>query len=900
MLAASPDRYGLRRLLLLWLLLVCLGIPLSAQSAPPPGEGRSDSAAPNTPLPVVERSEDDMLLFAVHLDTYTLSEELEGYTGPKGTLFPLGEICQLLSLNVIVTPAAGKASGFVIEESRVFQLDVGKQTATMNHQALRYDSTQLEIHQNDIYVTRELLEAWLPIIVLVDQHASLITIHGKELLPLEQHLAREAKVIADFTRAGRSPDDQLRTNPYRWFSLPSIDQTLTLQAASGGQQTGLAYTGIISGDVAQMNSLIYLSKDEQSPWSARMTLMRADPDGQVFGMSNVREVQGGYIAFPEIPLLIGNQTGTGVVLSNYPLTRPTTFDTHTFRGTLLPGWDAELYRNGVLLSIQTADTSGEYLFADVPLYFGLNTFRLVLYGPHGERREEKYNFNIGDAQLKHGEAYYRLAYMDSDGTQCSTLQCDYGVNRNVSLTNSVVVSQAPSGQEQDYEEFGLRGFARQYYGQFDVATDGDAHWSSRYALQTRWGDTNVSLQQTRTEMSGITLQSGNTSATTTLGTQTLLRLDGIQLPWRSSGLQPLGVTVSYDQPDTGDNETDIGTRFSGDWHTVQVSQYLDWTQSQGDGLSTHTITANSVFSRRVAQLQMSCDAAYTLSPDIALTTLTFGTSAALRHDYHLNVSASYGWQQQSVGLVCQVTRTIGAYALGMNASYTSTTHVYALGMTLSGNVQSDPRGDRWVTDARPLAQLGTASLRAFLDAKQTGHYDPGDPLLPNVGFVVNGQSSDSVTNAQGTALLRGLPAFQPVDICVSPSTLDDPSWDPVPHGVYFLSRPGQPILLDFPVRPTGEIAGTVTIEDGGHKRIGQGLTIQLQRAGDRVVALQTRAAYDGYYTFEKVPIGNYYLCLDPRQVDAFHGTQTPRLITIPAQGGYLDGIDLSLVRAPAP
>jgi hypothetical protein len=70
-------------------------------------------------------------------------------------------------------------------------------------------------------------------------------------------------------------------------------------------------------------------------------------------------------------------------VSSFPLQLQSQFDRQSFRGELPPGWEVELYRGAELLAYAQSRADGLYEFLDVPLLFGLNVFRLELYGPQG-------------------------------------------------------------------------------------------------------------------------------------------------------------------------------------------------------------------------------------------------------------------------------------------------------------------------------------------------------------------------------------------------------------------------------------------------------------------------------------------------------------------------------------
>ncbi len=78
------------------------------------------------------------------------------------------------------------------------------------------------------------------------------------------------------------------------------------------------------------------------------------------------------------------------------------FETIDFRGDLASGFEVELYRNDTLVGSTRDAVNGQYEFRKVPVDFGLNVFRLVFYGPQGQRREDVRRISVGDGRLAKG------------------------------------------------------------------------------------------------------------------------------------------------------------------------------------------------------------------------------------------------------------------------------------------------------------------------------------------------------------------------------------------------------------------------------------------------------------------------------------------------------------------
>ena len=94
--------------------------------------------------------------------------------------------------------------------------------------------------------------------------------------------------------------------------------------------------------------------------------------------------------------------------SNKPLTGNTELNTLDLQGDIQPGWDVELYRNDVLINALTAGPDGRYVFNDIELLYGNNTFRLIFYGPQGQIREKTKQVLV-DSRTVQNQHYFDLS-----------------------------------------------------------------------------------------------------------------------------------------------------------------------------------------------------------------------------------------------------------------------------------------------------------------------------------------------------------------------------------------------------------------------------------------------------------------------------------------------------------
>lgn len=95
---------------------------------------------------------------------------------------------------------------------------------------------------------------------------------------------------------------------------------------------------------------------------------------------------------------------------------------------------------------------------------------------------------------------------------------------------------------------------------------------------------------------------------------------------------------------------------------------------------------------------------------------------------------------------------------------------------------------------------------------------------------------------------------------------------------------------DFPVALTGEIDGTVYLEEGDERRAAAGVELELV-AADGEVAARCRSQFDGFYLFERISPGRYTLRQAGEQAARLGLGLEPREVEI-AGGEIANGVDL--------
>jgi hypothetical protein len=886
---------------------LCLVLPAAAMA----------QSAPSAAAHVQRGAEASVLVLEVQLDGHVLSDSFMAYQDGAQVLLPLGELSRLLTLAIAVQPAQGTASGFVIREDRTFDLSVADALASVRGRQKHFEPRLAAVIGDDIYVSSKLLGHWLPIDFEIDLARLQLRVKPRERLPLQERLEREDSGARLRAGTGQRVDlgYPMVTTPYGMASVPFIDQTFSgnAQIGPGAKVYQAAYTGYLTGDIFGMEGAAYVSTHGQTVASGtdnrtahrdftlvndsdrtaadlRVTLARHDPDAGLLGALHARSVVVGGIILPSVSnVMIGSPQGNGLMVSNRPLDQPTSFDRHTFRGNLPPGWDVTLYYNEALIGFQTARTDGQYSFDDLPLSFGPNEFRLVFNGPLGQVRVERQSFLLDQSVIAPGEVFYSLAqHRANNGELRSIAQIDYGLTRTIAA-NAAVVRKPRLGTNEDsaYAQFGVHGYFESMIISSQITHEPGRGALVELAMKTRllgYSIDLVHLQRQGRFESDLLPDSDDG-----LSFRDIVRATGVL---KTAALPPLTLTLEAkrDSLESGHARLGVAGRVSTMLRGTALSNSLDWLQSDGITSSVGTLQ----LSRRVIDVGLSAQVGYTVRPHLSLDTVALSADRALGDAYRVNAGLLRTMGSPLTLMSVGLTKNLGMFGLGVSGSYSSK-HELAIGLQLFVAIGREPRTGAWMVDAQPLAGTGAISARAFVDKNMNGIRDAGEELVPEAGFILNGGGRHpSRTDADGTAFIGRLAPGQYTDIALDPSTLEDPQWKPLTPGVRVLPRPGVVEVLEFPVVATSEIDGTVFLLGKGDRRGIGDARVELVDEQGQVVA-STRSSPDGYYLLHQVLPGRYVLRISPEQAEKLRlSGSLERPLMVPPDGDFINGQDFEL------
>lgn len=862
-----------------------------AEAVPAPEE-EAPSKAEAPPKEEKEGDSQELWLLEVHLGNEVVADALPVLARGGHFLVPIGEIARLVGFAIDVDGTHHRASGFVLREDRRFFLDARTGLAEFAGSASVISREQIVEEAGEIYVAADALSRLWPIDLIVDLPSASLIMKPREALPMQLRLQRSRQLGGEMhdVEAEAYPRSDL---PYRAWTTPFMDLRAMGNVARNGPdrnvRTDGSYSALLSGDLLFVESTIQAAGSSENPFETkRITLGRRDPEGRLLGPLGAREVALGEISYPGSELVALSTPGTGFLLSNQPLNRPTEYDRHTFRGPLPPGWDVELYQNDALIGYQQSRADGRYEF-EVPVFFSLNRFRLVFYGPEGQKREEIHVFNVGQQLTPPGQLRYRIAAAAPDGRgQRTLLGFELGLARNLSAAVDGATVALADGQHA-YGKAALVGGWSRVFATSAVVGDARGGWGIENAAQLRLDRLGIAAK--RLELFGLHSER-IPELFGTIRHRSTLRLEGtlIERPLRI----PFAIEGARDDLASGLAVRSLTGQISASYRGFALGQQLIWLEpppSVGTSIGTGVVRLSKTHFRYAVRSELT----YDVKPDLHVTAVALTSEAPLAGGYlaslGFNHATTLGQNRVQGGL----HKTAGRFGFGVITSYARSDGV-AMSLSVFTGLQRDDSARAWHSAAHPISATGAASALVFFDANDNGKFDPGEKRIEGAAFTVNSGENETRTSRDGTAFLLNMPTYQDTALGLSVASLEDPFWMSRRPGVRISARPGTVAHVEFPIVVGGEVTGTVYLRDDGKSREMSGILLELcDDVG--TVRKRARTAYDGFYELSGIPPGHYTLRVEAKQAAKLGVSMPTRHLTFAAEGTILDGTNLVLAAA---
>jgi hypothetical protein len=865
----------------------------------------ADSASSlNSPMSSGGLDANSEVLVAMGSGRYRLADDITGAPLNSSLCVDLQQLFGALDFPITVDRSRQVASGWFIEEDQSFSLDLKTGAASVGTKKISVSPQSIGNLSSGSCVTIDALAPLLGLTIDYQASGSFLGVTSVRPLPILERLKRQDRTVAGFEEASaQTVAPRVRSLPYRAFVAPNADVSVTfnrVKSERAALRTNATWSILSIGELAYMTAEAQLGGTQAglNGEVSRFRLYRSEADGGVFGFAKLTDFSVGDISAFGSSLGGNGGSGFGISASTFPLNRPTSFDRTTFEGDLPAGWDVELYRNGQLLEFRNDGTTGGYSFKDIPVLFGENNFEIVQYGPQGQRRVINRSVNASNFLAPKGDSYYRAAVYRPE-ILFGRKRVGSGVRIDFRAAVGIADNFNLAGGFDSYMLAGTR---------LSIGTLSALTSVSGIALNAELVGTSEGKFAGQIELQGqgrgaslrarlVVAQDGFRTekwARSIVGRFDASADRSFRLPNSVGG--SLSGRVVVDRLSTNETIFSARQRLTLAYGNSSIAQSLTWSHSPS-GERRDQIDGDVAYSFRRGYMSFRTSAAYSLNPTPKLNRL----SAAVERPLGVNGDAwrwraETSWDKNDRTFIHNVGigREFGLLNLDIGAE-TDGRKSHAINLSLSFALGRRQNG--WGMTSKPLASTGTVRARIFEDNDDNGVFSNGDVPMERVGLVGNSGRGGSMTNASGYAVLDGVVPNLPTLVNVITDDLEDQNLFARP--TYTKAREGTVSDISIPLTVMGSIEGTIDMV-AGFDPVGRplgGVELVLLNGEQKEVA-RTSSAYDGYYSFDRVPVGTYTVALasDTSLARRFRPVETLQVATSRAQPG-VQGTAMTLIES---
>lgn len=850
--------------------------------------------------PVSTLPDGEELLFRIRLkDRMVLDTPVYARVENGGLIFSLSDFTTAVGFPIAHNPDTNRFEGWYMREENTFSLDVATHAASIGGKTFK-TSSAVKAEGEDVLVPLAELATWFGLTLKSDISKLDLYLESPEPLPIQERLAREKRVSG---KGGiGAPELPLLADTRKPIDVPMVDVMTTSRYSrpgDGGDTThrhtaSVRTAGDFLGGTLKTQSLL---DDEEKLTNVRATYKQESLEPELLGPMAARKYELGDVNAVNLPLSQFNSLGTGARVTNiHPLRsylRPETEIT----GDAFPGWDVELYRNNALVAFQRVGDDGIYRFENVELFLSDNNFRVVMYGPQGERREEEVYIPVDNKRLSETEGAYDISVHRQQESVYQKLQSDdedQGApnlsalfEKPVSETTALsagIESGSREGEQIVVGHAGISTILSDTLLNLSTAVEHTGEMAAELVARRNIGD-----HQLRSETT-VQTEAFSIDAADADGTQEVFAE-------RFSAYGPLGFEIGSHEPQynlalnygfdaDGNNIYGGSAGVSGSWDQVSLSQQLDYFGS--DRLAEDTLNSITTVYGLYGRNRLRFIADYEIQPDSHLDRVIANVNRRLTNDLEMDFTVEHHLDPKLTEARAQLNWWAGYAYLSPGIAYNSDNDLVATLNTRFG-LAKDPQNDQLRMFDRNITNNGGVSAFVFLDKNGDNTFGDGDEPLPDVVVRAPQNSGREITGEDGYAFFNRMAHMRMTDVFVDPESLQDPFWISGNPGSSVLPREGHVAALQFPIHMSGEIDGTVYARghDGNSLPL-RGMTVSLYRP-DGTKVMSSVSESDGFYLLSKIPPGDYFINVDNVKGVKNHSRPLPKPISIGFEGTTIYG-----------
>lgn len=794
--------------------------------------------------------EDTELIFETTVQGYIEDSYMYAYND-RGTVYL--SLAQLAAfIGIIYENKEGVITSYYSnKKNTLYNIDLNNLTAQAGNKNIKLNTGDHKNIDHTIFFSTDFLSRLYDIDIKYDFYDMKIKIDRDEDFPtmVKRSAEKKRKNTRQFKFADRSYKDYEMDN--RWFAAPVIDLSLGKgwgHSPKGRTYNSDSYSLNIAAIAAGMDVNSYISgssSDNHKPqirlYGGR-TLLDEPPNKlhlKQFKIGDINGISNTYFA--------ASSYGRGVTASSFKDLVMSADKTIDIVGPLREGWEVELYWNGQLVGYRQNSIAGEYNFPNIPVSYGLNTFKLVFYGPYGEKYEEEKRYYSGTSPVKKGEIGYNFASYQPDrylferneeishkGKNVPILDSTfyYGLTDYITIISGL--TQTPSAEENNNtQHFGmlgaqyvLPGSSLQYNLESNVDTgkighhielQGDAYIGSVYAMYDKYNG----LHSPSSYSGGKYLE------------------DKKELRF-SSHIYSIPYYMSYRTGKKEDGSKPYENIIGRMSKNVANNWYLS-VEDKYDSLSHENEVETGIYTYK-NEYSWNTNFIYQANPNPKFT--NFSTQLSWRQDRYTYYTAGYRRDIQECMDYYTVTGSrvfdFGGLTLSLSLDKRGNFSTY-----LNYNISLSKEPDKFGVLTSAYSKLSSSGA-----VYATFHDVDGNPL-DGIGITANNLVKEYYSDADGKLFITDLIANGKTILNIDMETLEDVSLKPDKEVYKLALRPGTVKKIDVTFRHYGSVDGQIANPYG--KRLYGYKVTAIDDKGNELAS--TFTDLDGYFVLSDIPYG---------------------------------------------
>lgn len=860
------------------LLAMGFGFSVSVLSAPA-------VLAQTTPVSFEEQVSENYedLILAVYAGKYKLSSGIFAVERNGQIYLPLLELGDLFGFFLSLDEEGNTITGstYTAKDRMSFNVSNGTVSGSGVNTTLQADQYFVSPDGYDVYIEQNALAEVLSLLFEVNRTVLTLNVEAVGGLPFERNIERQRarerlekrRQIKKVEEAPNLRDVPFVATPYQLIGKPTVD----IQTAVGyeGRQDAMEYNLALRG----VQDLGYASADysirfaEQGrefrkPENLRLRFTRENIyDGAL--PLNLQNVQWGDVNLKNRFFVGSSSIGRGLTFTTEKKGQSRQFDRIIVDGTALPGWEVELYVNDGLLDFGVVDDRGEYRFEDVELAYGTSKVKVVLYGPQGEIEEREDKYVIQSNKIAQGESIVSGGIVDANR---DLIQIDKRIRRNradgvgANVYGAYGITDRLTGfasASKVYDLDGVEQVRREY-----LTAGADATFFNSLAhvevLKEMNGGNAVDARVV-TQFLGfkVNAKTGlyNDFSSERAGDGTSKKKNEYEVTVRRPIKLPWGVMSTEHRIDrvmreNGNRQTNINMRYSSNTPIGRITDTITSTISNGEHVTT---TGRLDHNYRLGKWIWRNSINSRLHPEWDVASVGTNLRYRKNKDYSYGGTLSRNFDSRSTRVSAQISRDFKKFLGSAEAEWASN-EGFSLLMRASTSLGPLGVDGGYIMRSDSLSNVGPVAALTYLDNNRDGIYNDGDEPLDNAKVALGNRRSKLETDENGYVILPGAVTSDAKSIRISRKTIDDPYMVPPHDGYSIYPRPGVVQYVELPVVDTGAIDGMVTWQNDDRQVAG--LVLQLMDGSGDIVST-SKTGVDGYFTFERIPVGRYSIRAAP-------------------------------------